>query len=533
MFAMMQRVLWLSACVLLSSCKTGFFKPQPDSDVKGFFATESINEKFVLHTKSLSEDSVVEYIKRFRMANKDEDPKMPDKELAKKILMIADLVGIDPYILTVIPRKESEYIQSATGPGGSAGLMQILPPTIAELNTQLGKEGPDNARATTIKYLQDLWKDMFPKVVGKPFDGKPWATNQMTVIKNDPYQNLIYGATILKVYLALSKSQNKKGAMKDWYVKGLEMYNGSGKKAEYRQIVMNWADDLETEYGGASSVSSKVAEEPGITIDQAQTDKVTFVGTWPTVNASLAQDGNYRHDDNSSKGRKTATFRPGLESGIYRTYGRWVNHVNKSATNVPVMIAHANGTSNVKVNQRENSGQWTYMGTFTFDKEQSNIGIINSGTDGFVVADAFKFIKEAVDPLIIVDTHDRDERRIVMEGTWDYKDDTEEVAQAYNRSLYLANPTNGVSKATFKPNTKGKYKVATLWLNGDDHSSKVTYSVKHAAGSENKVFNQKTGGGNWVDIGTYDLDLNSSIVITTEGSDGIVIADAIRFDLVQ
>lgn len=514
-------------CLVFASCKK-----RPDgADLKGFFQTEFIGERMILHSKALSEDAIVEYIKRFRMADKGEDSTMPDLELAKKILLITDAFGIDPYIVTAIIRKESEYQKSATGPGGAYGLMQIMQSVISEAHVQLGQQGPQNARKTTIDYLQKLMTDIYPKAVGKPFNPKPWSTSMLPVMKTDPWQNIIYGSLILKVYLSVEKTKNKNLSMKDLYTKGVQFYNGSGKKVEYAQIVLNWAAAMEKEYGGVTSVAAKVAEEPGTVLDQVA--NTTFTGNWSEVKSDKAEAGSYRHDQNASKGAKLATFKMTAKLGIYRTYARWIDHNGKGATNVPYEIAHANGKSFVKVNQKENAGQWGYLGTFTLDPATSVLSILNAGTNGFVVADAFKLIETNKDPLIIVDSYDRDDKRLTKTGTWDYKDDTEEVQQAYNKSIHLADPANGAATITFKPNTKGKYNVAVHWLDGADHASNAKYIVNAVGVNKEITVNQKEGGGKWVDLGIFDLDVTSQVVLTTEGADGIVIADAVRFDMVE
>lgn len=526
------KALGLASLILLTSgaCKKRNEDATSGSDLKGFFQTEFIGEKFVLHEKSLSEDAIIEYVKRHRMADKAEDPTMPDRELAQKILMITDAFGIDPYIVTAIIRKESEYQKSAVGAGGAYGLMQIMQSVISESHVQLGQQGPQNARATTIEYLQKLMTDLYPKAVGKAFNPKPWSTAMLPVMKTDPWQNIVYGSLIFKVYLSVERTKNKTGTMKDWYTKGLQFYNGSSKKVEYTQIVMNWADAMEKEFGGVASVTAKVAEEPGTVLDQIA--NTSFTGNWSEAKSDKAEGGTYRHDQNSSKGSKVATFKMTGKAGIYRTYAKWVDHNGKGATNVPYEVTHLSGKSFVKINQKDGVGQWNYVGTFALDPASSVFGILNAGTDGFVSADAFKLIETDADPLIIVDSYDRDDKRITMTGSWDYKDDTEDVKQAYNRSVHIADPANGVATMTFRPNTKGKYKIGAHWIDGADHASNVKYVVHTLAGDKEFRFSQKEGGGKWVDLGEFELDATSYVLLTTEGADGLVIADAIRFDAV-
>lgn len=126
----------------------------------------------------------------------------------------------------------------------------------------------------------------------------------------------------------------------------------------------------------------------------------TFVktGTWTTTaeNPGQFHQANHFHDQNYGKGAKTARFTPNLPvAGTYKVYAMWNSSGTGRATNVPIAITHAGGTTNVVKNQNLDSGQWVLLGTHTFNAGTGgNVLITTTGTDGYVIADAVRFVKE-------------------------------------------------------------------------------------------------------------------------------------------
>ncbi len=120
----------------------------------------------------------------------------------------------------------------------------------------------------------------------------------------------------------------------------------------------------------------------------------------------------YAHDGNAGKGLKSYTFTPDLEgANDYEVY-MWWPVWSTAATNVPVYITHAAGTSLVTANQSVNGGQWNLLGTYSFDAGTAgNVRIETAGTTSHVIADAVRFapvlpvpLAVTVDPLTTADT---------------------------------------------------------------------------------------------------------------------------------
>jgi acyl-CoA thioesterase I len=135
------------------------------------------------------------------------------------------------------------------------------------------------------------------------------------------------------------------------------------------------------------ALGAVTTDPPTLIVDNNQ---AALTGTWTSSAASPGFIGSdYLHDANASKGTKSATYTPQIPvAGDYPVYLRWTSDSNR-ASNVPVTIHHAQGSSTVSVNQRVNGGTWFFLGSHPFEAGSSgHIRIETTGTDGFVVADA-------------------------------------------------------------------------------------------------------------------------------------------------
>lgn len=92
-----------------------------------------------------------------------------------------------------------------------------------------------------------------------------------------------------------------------------------------------------------------------------------LTGTWTTTTFRPNYYGtNYFHDQNTSKGNKSALYIPGiLRSGWHEVFMWWPVHVGWAA-NVPVDIIHNGGTTTVLVNESVGGGAWFSLGTYYF-----------------------------------------------------------------------------------------------------------------------------------------------------------------------
>ncbi len=150
--------------------------------------------------------------------------------------------------------------------------------------------------------------------------------------------------------------------------------------------------DFELPPDQTSSGLSK-EELGGIVLDDSEAELVGF-----SVEGSASGPyvgSGYRHDGNGEKGRHRARFTPELlEAGRYRvavTYSALGNR----ASNVPVVVHHAEGEALLSVDQRSKpaeDGRLHTLGEFLFARGKSSwVEIRNDGTNGHVIVDAVQF----------------------------------------------------------------------------------------------------------------------------------------------
>ena len=86
--------------------------------------------------------------------------------------------------------------------------------------------------------------------------------------------------------------------------------------------------------------------------------------------------------------------------------------------------------------------------------------------------------------------------------------------------------------AQFTPNivTPGTYEVFANWTDGPNRATNARYEVNHANGTTTILVDQTTGGGVFQSLGIFSFNAGTAgnITLTTAGTDGYVIADAVR-----
>ncbi|MBW4705275.1 FAD-dependent oxidoreductase [Micromonospora sp. RL09-050-HVF-A] len=121
---------------------------------------------------------------------------------------------------------------------------------------------------------------------------------------------------------------------------------------------------------------------------------VTRAGVWVSSTAIGGYWGSdYEHDGNTGKGVNRLRFTPALPTaGSWAVQLRWTADPNR-AGNVPVDVVHGGGVTTRVVDQRASGGQWVSLGTYQFPAGTAGSVLIRTeGTDGYVVADAVRFL---------------------------------------------------------------------------------------------------------------------------------------------
>jgi RHS repeat-associated protein len=99
------------------------------------------------------------------------------------------------------------------------------------------------------------------------------------------------------------------------------------------------------------------------------------------------------------------TWTPDIQSaGDYQLYARWTaSSANSGAAQYTVV--HGGGTSLVTVNQKQNGGQWSLLGTWSFAPGAGHQVTLTASSDGNVVADAIKLVGTGPAPANLVYLH--------------------------------------------------------------------------------------------------------------------------------
>lgn len=144
--------------------------------------------------------------------------------------------------------------------------------------------------------------------------------------------------------------------------------------------------------GGRRPLS--IEEVPGIVVDESEAKKV---GEWKhsTHYPTYIGDG-YLHDDNGSKGALSLTYIPKIvKPGRYEVRFSFTS-ITTRAQNVPITILHADGETELTVDQSvlpPIDGRFISIGQYRFESTgQGFVMVSNTGTSGHVTADAVTFI---------------------------------------------------------------------------------------------------------------------------------------------
>ena len=132
---------------------------------------------------------------------------------------------------------------------------------------------------------------------------------------------------------------------------------------------------------------------PGLVIDDAQATKT---GHWTGSSYGSPVDGASIHDATAEKGQMSATYAFSIPvTDRYEVRLSYAAAPNR-ASNVPVSIQHAEGTTQATVDQRKKpaiDGLFISLGTFLFEAgKPAIITIRNDGTNGITGADAVQLI---------------------------------------------------------------------------------------------------------------------------------------------
>ena len=129
----------------------------------------------------------------------------------------------------------------------------------------------------------------------------------------------------------------------------------------------------------------------GVVIDNRDVEFTVKSGSWATDKKSESRTGEDAKYAAKGSGEAVVQFSPRLsETGRYRVYAWWACGEDL-ATNAPYSVHHAEGKTVVELDQSANCGQWTPLGSFSFNND--SFVTLSNDADGKVMADAVMFIR--------------------------------------------------------------------------------------------------------------------------------------------
>ncbi len=150
------------------------------------------------------------------------------------------------------------------------------------------------------------------------------------------------------------------------------------------------------EYDGPAPQGVPLSTISGVVVDDSQADQS---GVWlQSTSMSNWIHRGYVHDGNPDTKGHALTFTASLPSaGRYRVSFAYPPHGNR-ASSVAVTIQHTGGRSTTSIDQRNApaDGLFEPLGEFDFDDQPAIVVVSNAGADGYVVADAVRWVR--VDP---------------------------------------------------------------------------------------------------------------------------------------
>lgn len=308
--------------------------------------------------------------------------------------------------------------------------------------------------------------------------------------------------------------------------------------------------------GAAESPNSgEVKDLPSsatVVVDNTDTTAVSLTGTWTTSTGTPGFYGtNYLHDGNTgATGGKSARFSPSLPvAGTYLVSARWPAAANR-ATNAPVDIAYAGGTTTLTLNQTSHGSQWVPLGVFSFNAGSTGSVLFrNDSANGYVCADAVKFsltngtLATPAAPSGLAGTT---VSTSAVNLTWTDNSANEtgfKLDRATNAAFTQNLVTTTLGANVTATSVTGLATGTTYYFrlraynavgeSVDSAAASVTTSAGSGPITSTVTVNQQSGGGAWNSVGSYSFSAGTagSVTIRTTGTSGYVIADAVKFSL--
>ncbi|MBI4579998.1 MAG: FAD-dependent oxidoreductase [Planctomycetes bacterium] len=229
---------------------------------------------------------------------------------------------------------------------------------------------------------------------------KPYEIAYRAIVpKRGQCRNLLVPVCFSASHVAYSSMRMEPQYMIMGQAAGLAAANAARRNLPVADVDVFWLQERLREQGAVLSLAEAISEGsaagnwPGFVID-ASAAQVT--GDWTTSESvkPFVGDG-YLHDENAGKGERSVRFVPDLPAdGEYDVRLAYTPNRNR-ASNVPVVVRHADGEKRVQLNQTQAPADppFASLGRFRFKAGKAGyVEVRNDGTNGYVVADAVQWI---------------------------------------------------------------------------------------------------------------------------------------------
>ncbi|MBC8243549.1 MAG: DUF1553 domain-containing protein [Verrucomicrobia bacterium] len=250
--------------------------------------------------------------------------------------------------------------------------------------------GPHNYELQDKELLRMEVVDEQIETIGRAFLGMTLGCARCHDHKFDPVS--------IKDYYALagifrSTESLVPGNVSGWVAAKLE------PKPELKRAIQRHADETRQADTALKEARKKLREAEalnnalGLVVDDLQAEKI---GEWmrSTSNKPFFGD-NYIHDKGEDKGLKKVIFTAQLEeAGEYEVRFGYTAGTNR-AREAPVTVVHADGSTTIRLNQREQppiNDNFKTLGRFRFGAGRATVSISNANTSDVVIADAVVFL---------------------------------------------------------------------------------------------------------------------------------------------
>lgn len=203
---------------------------------------------YLVYPERMTTAFLAAYIASVNPSRKDNQ--LSNEELARKILIVAEEFGIDPFVFAALIRKESTFRRRALSPTGAIGLTQMTTIAIHEVNRQLGVPGR-RYLITDIGHFQDnVANGRLAQRLGYGEWVPLWIRGQSIpemkqALVNDPDTSLLYGAVLMRTLLYALSVRYPQSTLNQRYRWALRRYNGDTLEREaYQRQIMIWAKHL-------------------------------------------------------------------------------------------------------------------------------------------------------------------------------------------------------------------------------------------------------------------------------------------------